>query len=788
MTLTFQIPESELSTKAGMTGKYNPSMSHLYVLVFTNGGFLKQFEECKLVGTVTNGDATLSGGTNLKFSVDVIMTTSYRVIHFLGSDIVINEPDVSIGEEAVLESISMDSGNTAYWQRVEFPNGFTPYTYQGGVYHYIDDNGVEQTRGTAGGTSYTYVPDQGGAITVTVGDYIKKDGTKVVDGTGYFASEDVSNRIKKVPLVRNYARIELSYLVGSNFIPEKFALVNTPKSSYVAPYDADNGEYPEVYLKPDDDGGLKLDRITASGYEGIMPTNGVDESLPTTFVNISDTDNACYMYERPVPTSSAAATCVLVGGTYNETGANTDSDGLTWFKLELADENGAYIPIYRGVNYIFNINSISDTKGFASPEEAFNAAAIGDLSTSFATSTLTQISDGKGTTLWVEYIEKSVITAGDVTFRYKMFHTNPSNGDVTITTQWVELIPETIAYTDAAFSQQTVTGVPYTGMDTLDGQGGWYEATLTMNEPSISSKRTTLYVRGQAGADHSGNYLSRNVLFRVMKVQKITLSTEGIASNRVGESVCLTITLPRDLGYDLFPLDLYLEDEKDNLDPDVSLNNFSLPVYSMPSHYSSTGSNDFWYRYRVYYSDYHNVDTGEYYVDHKLYFNTSHAPTEVGGYGHVYVNNLDGYFNPAEILIGAGFTMTTVDAANSYASTLLYDPIHIGKDATETPIVDIKTATQWKMALPAQMSASEDVSYYQGDGALGTFPKFNTGTGVGIATETDPSDNYGCRFKFFVTPNTYGSDRTFVVKFTLTPETEDNKSTFAEITIIQSGT
>lgn len=600
VTLEFSLsPE----TKSAMA--HDPSISTIHVAVFNKAGVLKQFEQATLTdtGSLTNGN---NPSGNPKYAVDIHMSAKPRILHFIADAPITTFDDLvaaagTSGEDVIMNALTTTGGQAAYWQRFVLDK-VDAYTYQGGVY--TTPGG--QNWGTAGGDSYTYT-DAGQTITVNKGDYIKTNGHKVLDGTGYFQSDYVRGVISNIPFVRNFAEINVTGMTGSNFVPKKFALVNVPTHGYVAPYDTEAGAFAKAYTESvtgsSFSGTLTYSGVNGTGYSGTL-AGTLDTSMPTSFIDLTGSGNHnAYMYERPLPNTSQPSTCILVGGEYSETGALKDGNGLTWLLIEV-DKDGSYFPIYRGLSYDMRIGTVEGTKGYASPEAAFNAEPIGDISSSVTTATLTQINDGKGTTLWVSYIDYVATWAQTKTIYYTMFYDD--GGNITYLNNTVSA---SVSHPDPNY--KAIVGDPdlsdvniYTS-GTPDDSKQWKKISVELDGSGQSTKRSVLRISGTA---NSGKTMYRDVNYRVIDIQHFKygsniLSGTPLADEDSGEETTLTIWLPSDLGYSMFPLTLKIEAQNGNY---TTVD--ALPVESGPSLFDPN-KNSFYFLKTIEYNDYYNPAT-----------------------------------------------------------------------------------------------------------------------------------------------------------------------------------
>ena len=637
VTVDFSIPAPVETRATGMANE--PQIENLKVAVFNAAGLLVEYKEASYVEAYATQDETW-----YKYKVELLLSSTERRIHFIA-----NAPEsIDNGSEvATIRNLVTENGVGAYWQRVVVEDGITPYAYTGNQTTFEVEGEEPHTYGPG---SYT---DAKGNV-VNEGDYVQENGDKVVDGTGYFASDKTKEELSKIPLIRNFARIALvDYPEGTtdvHFHPVQFCLVNVPTKGTIAPYDSKAGTFATSYTSAYTDGtltaGFEFEDIFETGYQANMPADAEfvtlteDDLAESNWANIMtqvsvDPGTASesafedysyqYMYERQLPSAEYAATCVLVQGLLDDTTEHEEA-GLRWFKIEITDLDGKYVPIYRDVTYVMKIKNITivGTPGWATPYEAYVNKSVGDVSTSTETATLTQIADGKGTTLWVDYIDYTSVEPNATTapIRYKLFY---DTDNVNLTDQ-VEL---TVKHSDVpAITTSTITGQPYSGTDTADGQDGWYIAQVPLAAKGDIMKKSTLHIEGPTGASNGAKVLFRDVDYRVIPTQSLNLAIDPAqVAPGIGKQVKLSITLPKDLGFSVFPLVLKVEPLQGNLNPLPSLNkmpngeSFSLPVEYGPSLFDGKRDNTFYFLFTVNFSNYDQANGSVY----DLYFTTINA-------------------------------------------------------------------------------------------------------------------------------------------------------------------
>lgn len=635
LTLGFGVPQDP-ETKAAWAN--DPTIESIHVFIFDEEGHLLQVRKATFGAVTRNYTGTATTQTVSYWKVaGVMMANEKRILHFV-ANLADDQVPAAGSEKSIFQTLATSFPNASYWQKVELPN-IIPYVYKGGgTYSYVDESGiyhedaaVQATAHAADWSSYTDVND----FTVNVGDYIDSNSAKIVNGTGYFASDETSSRLTLIPMVRNFARIDFTNN-WSQFTLKKIALVNAPKAGLVAPFDGSSfaAAYSKTSGNPPVFSTTPPTFAEVKSYVPLLPAEGIDTGLdadkkialpvsqPYTdaagFITASNNKASLFVYERGIPTSSA--TSVLVGGVLTgATDAQKDADGNTWFKIEIADVDGAYFPMYRDFSYDLTVTSIDPTAvRHASAEEALKAAPVGDISNSTETATLTQITDGKGLSLWVEYIDKVDMTGGRAlpliyTFVYesgssKTYFCAGDSDRVTFTREPKPGTTLDFATTETVVKKGVISST--SNREYLskvpDSNYTWYLAEVTLNAPGEGTTpilQSDIVVEGAVKSTDATRYtkkLSRRVTYTVMGQAKLGLMTSGVGSDAIGQQTTLTITLPNTLGPSVFPMTLKIEAKDNNLAP---VDNLS--VESGKSAFNPDGlRNTYYFLKTISYSDY----------------------------------------------------------------------------------------------------------------------------------------------------------------------------------------
>lgn len=632
LTMSFGVPAA-VPTKADMAS--DPTIESMHVFVFDAEGTLLQVRKATLGATVSqNYDASDLDESMISYwSVDNIqMSDEERHLHFV-ANLADNQIPTSGSETSIFQTLAVTAPNASYWQRIEL-NDILPYTYEGNkTYTFVDNNGVLKTENVPNPSdtpesdgSYTYT--DANEFTVYKGDYIDHNANKIVNGTGYYYVPDNDSPLKDmVPLVRNFARIVFTNN-WSSFTLTRIALGNVPKSGLVAPYDGDFADgYTSLVGSP---AGTEPAVADLSDYTPLLPGDGIDTDLPT-ILNVSGNKATLFMYERGLPTPNANATCVLIGG--NFTGNTTAA--TTWYKIEVTDKYGEYFPIYRDFTYPITLNSIdASAKKYTSAAAAWSAIPVGDISNSPETATLTQITDGEGLTLWVNYVDYPDLDGGTTvpliyTFFYEgddetIYFCSGDDDRVEFTRQKKSGSTLGWATAETVVKKGVISSTNNSGyLDKVPHDDyTWYLAEVTLNTKGDDILQSNIHVEGAVTSTDATGYakkLSRDVTYTVMGQQKLGLKTSGLSADAAEKTTSVTITLPNTLGPAVFPLTLKIEAEDNNLTPTEN-----LTVETGTSSFDAD-RNTYYFLKTISYTDYYNSETNTYTYTYTCNFKTTKA-------------------------------------------------------------------------------------------------------------------------------------------------------------------
>ena len=563
--VTFSVTGDQLATKA--LGEA-PQLETMHIAVFGGSGYLKEYKPATLKseGTYEYHYEDTHGGEHVKivpiftYTVTITLSNSSRRVHFIGN----GPSSIPFGKDYEVLPTLLGEKETGYWQMITLDN----------VSALQDSDGNYLT------------PDGEGGYRIH-----KK-------GDPYVPSEALEKAFQKVPLIRNWAKIELEAMPAaqSNFTPISFAVVNVPKQGALVPYGGVKG-----FITNYKDLSFEDLRSTEYNYGGNLPASvEFDASIPSAedFVSknfekgvraylkdapADDERYAAYLYERPVPDANIPPSSVIVYGTYHD--PDTKEDVNCYYKVDLMT-GSEYYPVLRNFKYIVKIDKIS-ARGHDTPEEAFAAAGSADVSADINASTLPDISDGTRRMAIQPWMSKTFIQAEDkkeqlyVTF-YNNINGDKPKPDTTLVSDGhftYELIPESAGIVKGVEIGEAVK-------DTTRIDYGWRPISFAIASPDEAAGRTqTLRIKCKVDPnDDNESPLYRDIVISLLPTQQMRVTCENPRVLLVtGEPQRIDVDIPDGLVESMFPLHFKIEAKNLTLTPDTSVEGNSLPVISEKS-------------------------------------------------------------------------------------------------------------------------------------------------------------------------------------------------------------
>lgn len=553
---TVQVKDASVATKA--LGQ-QPTLRNLMVAVFDASGYLLEYT------FATEIDLATENATHYTYKVAVTQSEEPRIVHFIG-----NAPDkLTFGvEETVLAEITSPIGanpdDGIYWCRREIP----------------------QISGTS----------SGGAMALA------EDDVMGVASPIYQADIQTRAYFSNVGLIRNFSQIQLA-ASAEDFTLEKYYVVGTPKEGLAAAYNYSNGQFVNYYkgttISGSEETGYTFDlgdaktfaEIIAEGYDANVLPTAQRFTLAEAESNWVANGASAYVYECEKPLRAEDAVYIIAYGKYKD-GNNY------YYKIDLRDENG-YFPIIRNFKYTIDITEVT-RPGYETIEKAATSAGSGDISTSLETKSLAYISDGVAS-LEVDYIEKYIVSSGNVTLGYKFLDDVKTDHAGDPTKMWI--VVNEAGATGAAIA--AINGAPYNvGQNISVSQN---PGTLTITPAALTDvpKSQTLTIFAEYVNGDASHILQRTVNYIVQSKRTMLVSlAPSEVPNEAGSEFDVKISLPAGLSKSIFPLEFLIESGALSINP----HNDQMPVRSGFSLVDNTKSS-FYFVKTFEYDDY-NPESG----------------------------------------------------------------------------------------------------------------------------------------------------------------------------------
>lgn len=572
VTLNFSVmvPDAQdVSTKSLSSQK----IKSLTVIVFDERGY-----KVEAVDVVTDYTVLDKNNKEQGFSVDLSQSSSPRTLHFVAnSPRSATELKDLYGTEAEIMTqlvTSYDSENKAfpdaYWQCVK------------------------------------------------VNRLLKQEASKLCGETG---------PLYQIPLIRNFAKINVVVGDGVPFELSGFELINIPTRGTVAPYNtsAGAGFFQEYY----DDNKKGLNYVDLNpDYRGFMPMdfNLKNDILP----NVPDDSytwyiNPKYTYER---TYGATPTAVLIKGSYSK-------NDPTYYKAELYGTFEGMphnYDILRNIEYTIKITNVLGD-GYNTAAAAAENVAGNNINNSIETANYSNISDGNAR-LFVEYTSKRVVSNNQFTLKYKFVPnisspTSVSNGIGTDNPIKISFNPIT---TDDITTEADETGIPVIKRETSNNSikwsidttygvddEGWSQIIITPNDQVLGQNTVLeedLTLTATTTKDGQTIVLSRTVHLSKRNPYPIEVSCPDVdVNNSLGQKVEVKTYIPTGLDEFMFPLVFAIEASALSLYPDPTAKNvlgeaIVMPVVSGASIIDDS-KKSFYYERTLTYDEYKELGTAE---------------------------------------------------------------------------------------------------------------------------------------------------------------------------------
>lgn len=369
-----------------------------------------------------------------------------------------------------------------------------------------------------------------------------------------------------VRLVRNFSEIKLkaedSYTTedGKTVTVTGFAVVNHLQKGWIGPYNPNQASF--VNYEKFDGSTYKDFYKYTDNYTGFP----VDDDQIETVTPEAEAFNESpkYVYARNQTESDKPLYLLL----------KAEADGKhCYYKVDMlgrSEQNiTALLNLYNNFSYTVKITKISAV-GYAKIEDAMDAAASNNISSSVDVSTVPGISDGKGNSLEVQSLSELITSTEPL----RMYFKYEEKGGTTA--EGVRIVPYPEPNWDAIQSAE------------IEGN----EIIITPVNPLPDEMQTQVLLL----TTPSG--LSRRITIGVRKPYDFVASAcqAFVEKDIVPAELSCVVSLPENLPLSIFPLELELRPDNKVIYPDAAKNQERIPV--------GTDWRDFFYKIEVPYNYY----------------------------------------------------------------------------------------------------------------------------------------------------------------------------------------
>lgn len=468
-------------------------------------------------------------GDHVDFKVKLDKAEQGRVLHLIavpkGTALTYaGEPLGSVpGSEAMIAQIITSGGVEAYWQHLDFENG----------YGTIDNN------------------------------------------QNWTTSQDTKDKLTMVQMIRNFAQVTVTAAENATgFTIKGYALMNTPTKGTIAPWESN--------AFPTFNSGTAQIPYDQLNYSGIFPGDPAADVANQKPEELTFNNSPIFLYEYPANSVNATSLIVEIirdGVTESsfyriDLGHNVpvgNDENVTMFER---------FNILRNFRYNVRITGVA-SDGYPTAKEAAGGVVYNNLYFSVDTEQMLNISDGRKM-LWVTFTT-NVVTVDDTEHRtvYLGYKFRPNitsggynNGPCTILRDPVTANQGQVIDGDITTVTDNST-VPQMWRSNISNEDlpNWRFVSFTAKTPTTEQKREQLIVMGPDGIARTVTLLSRTP-WRLWRNRVFAgnynlrkdfpyqyLERENKVSTGVGEPLTVFFVIPDKLDKAMFPLSFVIESD-----------------------------------------------------------------------------------------------------------------------------------------------------------------------------------------------------------------------------------
>ncbi len=441
-----------------------------------------------------------------------------------------------------------------------------------------------------------------------------------------------------IKLIRNYAKVTLdvsnaSAPSGKSINITGYKVFNVPKTGTIAPFNSNSPELatitkdqveieisnPDCFAHYDLLGGnTPYDDIT-NGFTATVGTSTIDIPPYTGFMNgavefedysslynSGGTTDASFpflapngedfLYECPFREADENP-FMIIKAEWTE-GGNTS---ICYYKADFVykkDGVNTYYNILRNFQYTLSIGSVAE-KGSSTIYEAVNSIAMNNFESSTMATTLTNISNGNER-LYISATDRLLTTGriDTVYLRNSVFSGGSWNWDTDASDNYG--VAHTCKKTNlVGRDDDLITSVVFDGIvgssDSDKDWEGWTRVIVNFADPyELNLRKGMVWKQSLVFYNTAEPALSRTCVFTRRRPFELYLDVQDYVEAVEGQSCRVDIKIPAGLTEARFPLEFYLEQEKNTLYPDAT-SGILLPVNTGKTQIPGKSGNNYYF-------------------------------------------------------------------------------------------------------------------------------------------------------------------------------------------------
>ena len=584
-----------------------------------------------------------------------------------------------------------------------------------------------------------------------------------------------------IKLIRNYAKVTLDVSgatapTGKSIVFTGFKVFNVPKTGTIAPFNSNSPELativkdnvpieisnPDCFAHYDLLGGANPYDDMTNGFTATVGTSTIDIPPYTGFMNgavefedfsslynssgntdasfpFLTTSGEDFLYECPFRESDENP-FIILKAEWTEGGSTT----TCYYKADFVykkDGVNTYYNILRNFQFTLSIGSVAE-KGASTIYEAVNSIAMNNFESSTMASTLTNISNGNER-LYISATDRLLTTGriDTVYLRNSVFSGGEWSWDTDASDNYG--VSHTFKRSNlVGRSTDLITSVVFDGVvgssDSDKEWQGWTRVIVNFADPwELNLRKGMVWKQSLVFYNTSDPALSRTCVFTRRRPFELFLDVQDYVAAVEGQSCRVDIKIPAGLTEARFPLEFYIEQEKNTLYPDAT-SGILLPVNTGKTQIPGRSGNNYYFTRIITWQEYSTtLASVDGYRTFPSYFKTLVAQSATTLW--VMPASADGHFTIQDDVLDV-FTNTDSFLNEKVAGSVSFEYSSLVVKAGDELDDSVESRTNEATAI-----SGAEITYTSSDPSVATVSSKGvvTGHAVGTATITASCDAHG---------------------------------------------